>query len=135
MPRLVKLNDRHLKYIDGRLAGKSGPVAAREAGFCESRASDLARNPLIVAELDRRRAELREKAGYDFDAAMKELETAAAFAVQTKNATALTRVAELRMKLAGLLKDKDPNAGAGNVTFVINGVTPQAPRAEIADNE
>lgn len=129
MPRLARLNDRHLKYIDGRLAGKSGPVAAREAGFSEGRASDLARNPLIIAELDRRRAELREKAGYDFDAAMKELETAAAFAVQTKNATALTRVAELRMKLAGLLKESK-GASAG-FNLIITGVdSPANPGVE-----
>ncbi|WP_175904229.1 hypothetical protein [Burkholderia seminalis] len=129
MPRLVKLSDRHLKYIDGRLAGKSGPVAAREAGFSDGRASDLARNPLIVAELDRRRAELRERTGYDTEQALKELEKAAAFAVQTKNATALARVAELKMRLMGLLKESK-GASAG-FNLIITGVdSPANPGVE-----
>jgi len=129
MPRLVKLNDRHLKYIDGRLAGKSGPVAARDAGFSEGRASDLARNPLIVAELDRRRAELREQAGYDTDKALGELGAAAAFAIKTNNATALARITELKMRLMGLLKE-NKGASAG-FQLIITGVdSPAKPGVE-----
>ncbi|MCA8254816.1 terminase small subunit [Burkholderia sp. AU31624] len=120
MPRQTRISDRQLKFALAVAAGKSGPQAAREAGYPEGRASDLMRNPFVVSELDKQRAALREKVGYDTDQALKELEEAAAFAIKTNNATALARIRELKMKLMGLLKEN--KVATAGFQLIINGI-------------
>lgn len=69
----------------------------------------------VKKELERARAELAERTDYDAEQAMTELGTVIEFARETKNATAMARGVELRMRMAGLLVDKHELNVQGNV--------------------
>jgi hypothetical protein len=76
---------------------------------------------------------LRREANFNAERAMSELDAAATFARETKNATALARVIELKAKLAGLLDTKDKGPATA-FQININGLdTPQPVEASIYD--
>jgi hypothetical protein len=63
------------------------------------------KHPSIAAAVAAIRAEARSRAAYSADIAMQEAEQAAQFAIEKKNPMALIKARELKMKLAGFLKE------------------------------
>lgn len=110
-PRFARFAAEWVKTGNATIAALAcgySPKSARQIG------SKLLKDPLVRAEVDRLRAEVREQGKYNLEKAMKECEDAMAFAKRTDNATALVRAVELRSKLSGLLDLKiDVKATSG----------------------
>jgi len=103
------LNHRQQKFIEAVARGESVQQAARLAGFSPSyarKSSRLLKHPAIAQAVAAIRTEARTVAAYGLVEAMKETESAAAFARLHKNPMALVKATELRAKLSGLLVDR-----------------------------
>lgn len=110
---------RKQKFVGEYLSnGGNAAAAARAAGYAPDHASHQGwvltnKDPAVRAELERARAELADRTDYKAEKAMQELGDVIAFARETKNATAMARAIELRMRMAGLLVEKvDLNVSA-----------------------
>lgn len=103
--------------------GGNAAAAARAAGYAHDHASHqgwllVNRDEAVKAELDRARAELTERTDYNAANAMEELGEVIDFARNTKNATAMARAVELRMRMAGLLVEKVDVNVSGEIDIV-----------------
>ncbi len=96
--------------------------ACEEVGVNPGTAYDWVRHPVVVAEIDKIKEELRKKTGYDLEYAMAEAEDAKQFAKQTNNANAVVKAVELKTKLNGLLIEKHDHRLAANFMIQIEGV-------------
>jgi phage terminase small subunit len=108
---LKRLTPKQLKFVEFYLAGNSGAVSARLAGFSEKCAGERAmkllnRNPLVKEAVAEARKTSEGKAKYNYESAMQEADRAIQFAVTHKNANAYVKAAELKMKLSGLLIER-----------------------------
>ncbi len=108
---MIELSPRQLLFIKHYTSGlHSAAQAARMAGYAEAHARRssqyILKNPKVLAAIAEARTKLVESTQYDSERAMAELDTAVTFARETKNATAMARCIELKMKLTGLLIDR-----------------------------
>ncbi len=105
-----KLTPRQQLFIAHYLKGAPATAAAREAGFSEAYAHKAPRvllaKPLIKAAIDAAQGELRAKASFEVEDALREADEMIGFAKQHKNAMAAAKLLELKMKLFGLLVEK-----------------------------
>ncbi len=108
----AQLSLRQQRFVAALVADPHANAAnaARLAGYSRRHSADagcrLMQNALVRAEVDRARTEIAERGNFGADVAMRRLDAAAAFARETKNATALARVIELQLRLFGLLVDR-----------------------------
>lgn len=74
------------------------------------------------------KADMAKRAEYDFDKFMVEMNEAAQFAKDTKNATALVRAVELKGKASGHIVDRvDSRVQTAGFSLVVEGVAPPRP--------
>jgi hypothetical protein len=101
-------------------------ASAIAAGYSPKSASAAAtrllKDPYVVEFLDAARERSLAVAQYGASQAMRELEDGMRFARETKNATALARLIELRMKHAGLLVDRSDVRMLGGFRIEIAGI-------------
>ncbi|MCZ6848413.1 MAG: terminase small subunit, partial [Alphaproteobacteria bacterium] len=106
----TRWNQKKFLFVEAILTGETGAEAARQAGYsprnASGRAHELMKDPLVVAELEKRREVIRAENDYTREKAMDELEATMTFARETKNAGALAKAVELRAKLAGHLIER-----------------------------
>ena len=106
----TKLDPRKAIFISEILTGKSGAEAARVAGYSKKdaakRASELRKDPVIAAEIERGLVAIREGAEVTAESMIRQLDADRQFAIKTLNASAATRASELKAKLVGLLIDR-----------------------------
>ena len=124
---------RQQKFVAAYCSGKSAREAAVMAGYApktaRNRGNDLLReNEFVKQAVAEYRANLQEATGYNQEKAVAELDAGIAFAMETKNATALARFSELKMKLHGLL-DKDRDAGGSSFQINIVGLSDPSGRS------
>jgi hypothetical protein len=104
------LSPRHAMFVRAYLRSGNGAAAATAAGFAPkhaaSRAWKLLRLPKVQAAIQAAHAMTAQGAAYDLQRGMAEAEAGIAFARETKNATAMIKGIELRLRLHGLLVDK-----------------------------
>ncbi|MCX7146210.1 MAG: terminase small subunit [Sulfuritalea sp.] len=110
-PLLARIKEeRRRRFVLAYLRHGNGAQAAREAGYAaqhsRSSAYKLMHDPEVLAVVTEARAVMIEKTGYGIESAMAELDDLMKFSRQTKNANALAKAVELRMKIHGLLDDK-----------------------------
>ncbi len=131
MTQAKSLNINEEIFVCGILGGLDGAKAYRQAYKDTCKSDSSARSGAyrlmhkvehVVAEIAKRKKELRIKADYDFDKAMEELGKAMNFAKSTKNATALVRAIELRSKLSGLVIDRVDQRKVEGYTLHISGI-------------
>ena len=106
-----ELNPRQLTFVKHYTSGlHSAAEAARMSGYAPAHARRASQYILSQQKIKQAIAEARTAIGaatvYDGVAASKELDTVIAFARETKNATAMTRAIEIRLKLHGLLIER-----------------------------
>lgn len=115
---------RKRKFVQEYLAnGGNAAAAVRAAGYAPTHASHqgwllVNKDEAVKAEIERAHQELAERTDYRAEKAMEELGEVITFARETKNATAMARAVELRMKLAGLLVEKVDMNVSGTVDIV-----------------
>ncbi|MBI3043236.1 MAG: terminase small subunit [Betaproteobacteria bacterium] len=84
--------------------------AAVAAGYsirnAASRAHEIMKRSRIRAAIEAARREITERGHFSAEVAMRRLDSAAQFARDTGNATALARCIELQLRLHGMLIDK-----------------------------
>ena len=124
---------RQQKFVAAYCSGKSARESAILAGYAHGSARNrgnllLAENPGVQQVVAEYRANLQEATGYNQEKAVAELDAGIAFAMETKNATALARFSELKMKLHGLL-DKDRDAGGSSFQNNIVGLSDPSGRS------
>ena len=103
------LPPQRFKFAMAYAAGMSQKDAALAAGYSPNSTAapyDAMKDPRVKAEVERVRESLRQQTEYDAQRAFEEAGAAVAFAEKTNNATAYCRAIELRMRLNGLLVDK-----------------------------
>ncbi len=106
------LSLQQLKFADAYAADPRGigKHAALVAGYSRKHAADAAhrllKNPLIVAEIARHKAAIRERSEFDAAEAMRRLDSAADFMREHRQGMALAQIIKLQMQLAGLLIDR-----------------------------
>lgn len=77
------------------------------------------------------KADMAKRAEYSFDKFMVEMNEAAQFAKDTKNATALVRAVELKGKASGHIVERvDQRTQASGFSLVVAGVAPPRPVSE-----
>lgn len=135
-----QITKKQMDFVDGLMRGKSVTQAAVDAGYSKAMGghalSRLSRNPHVAAELEKRRAALRQSSHYDAKAAVAELDAAIAFAKQTENATAYVRATELKMKLHGLLIERVDQRQVAQFHIHIDGIDdPPAPKTPVLEGE
>lgn len=99
-------------------------AASMQAGYkSPDQPRKLLKTPQVAAALKAVRAEMAKRAEYGMDQLIGELNDAAAFAIETENATALVRARELKAKALGLLVDRmDLRMQMVPFRIVINGI-------------
>jgi hypothetical protein len=107
---LAKLSPKQARFVKEYVIVGTGAEAARRAGYKTSDASNraykLSKVPRIAAAIEAGRRDIARNARYDANAAMAELNGAIDYAKSQKNAMAVTKTIELKMKLSGLLIDR-----------------------------
>ncbi|MCW5621969.1 MAG: hypothetical protein KIS79_12760 [Burkholderiales bacterium] len=105
-----ELSEAERSFILNYLTTGSRVAAVRVAYPDEHDPAALANRLLhrtsVQAELDRLRADIRERTGYGVQQAVVELEGAIALAIQSENATAMVRAIEMKSRLHGLIVDR-----------------------------
>ncbi len=117
-PQRMRFVEEYLKTSDATRSAIAAGYAPKSA---KTRGWKLLQQEPVKAELDRRKAEIREKTGRDIEDAIKEADEAIKFCKDNKNPMALTKAIEHKHKLEGFLKDKTPGNAQGFV-IQINGV-------------
>ena len=97
-------------FVAGLLKGLSKKDAAVQAGFAQSTATHSAtrlyKRPSVQAALEAARKQVRDKAVYDVEACIAEINEAMIFARANKNSMALAKLIGLKADLMGLLVQK-----------------------------
>ena len=106
-----KLSPRQQLFIAEIQKGVPGRQAAIAAGYSPRTAKQMAyqlmhQNELVRAELERVRQNLATLAEYNGERCMADCDKGMDFALKTDNANAFVRAAELKARLAGLLREK-----------------------------
>jgi hypothetical protein len=98
---------RHQRFVAAYVA-TNGMLAeaSTAAGYHVRAAWRLMQRPDIIESIRVVREEAARRAAYGLDRLIGDLDDAAAFAIQTENATALVRARELKGKALGLLVDR-----------------------------
>lgn len=103
-------NPRLELYVQGLAKGLPSKQAALAAGYTESYAAvagkRLGKLPQVQAALQSLRAEVVTSIAYDLAQALKDCDTAVAFAIERKVPMAVVKAYELKAKLSGLLIDR-----------------------------
>lgn len=100
------LSEREQKFVRELLRVGNQSEAERLAGYPDGSAGQLMKRPLIQAALAKGREIVQKKLSYGLEQAMEQAQEAYEFALQTDNANAAVKAAELRAKLNGLLVEK-----------------------------
>lgn len=127
-----KLTPRQQRFVAAYLSGLSANKAAIQAGYppasARTRGAELlAENELVKAEIAAATAEIRKTANWDAQRAMEELDAAIRLAENTKQTSTIAKCLELKMKLCGLLLEKNPNGGSASFSINIMGLDTPAP--------
>lgn len=121
---------RWQKFVALYASGVGLETSALNAGYkSPDQPRKLLRQPDVAAALKAVRAEMAKRAEYGMDHLIVELNEAAAFAIETENATALVRARELKAKALGLLVDRmDMRIQAIPFRIEINTMLPAKPQ-------
>src|SRR5690348_8123160 len=96
-------------FIDAYVRGKNAAAAAREAGYshsyAEKAASFLLDQPHIKEQIEAERKKLRDKAHYDVEQGIAEIDDLIAFAKSRGQAMAAANLIQTKLKLLGLLTE------------------------------
>jgi len=122
---LPQLKEREKLLADGILGGKNTTQAARDAGYAEATAKNMAQrlrlesafSDRVNTYLEIKRSEVMSSTGRNLEDWLKELEAAKQYAVEVKNANARVKAVELEGKALGHLKD---DKGGAETPFFIN---------------
>jgi phage terminase small subunit len=120
------LTPRQVKFVAAYIEGHGGAESARLAGYSpassRNRACELLNeNETVMAAISEAQAALRKEANYNAEKSMVELDEKIKQATEAKQYSAVARLVELKMKLAGLLTEKK-DAPAANFMININGI-------------
>lgn len=124
----------HARLLAAYLRLGSSKLAAEAVGMNLETARRWLSSPPGHAELAKMRAEIVEHTKYDIDAAMKHMESAALFSIETGNATALVRAREMMMKLHGLLVERIDQRTVGAFTIAIKGIEDEPAPQKVLTN-
>lgn len=123
------LPPKKARFVQQYLIHGVGAQAAREAGYSpqENAAKAAAwrllkRDKGVMAAVEAAHASLAKKTLYDSEKAMEELNAAAEFARETKNATALANIMLTKLKLHGLLIERQDVRQLGGFQIQIVGI-------------
>jgi phage terminase small subunit len=111
-----------LEYIRTGSAKASAIAAGYSPKSASTSAARLLKDPVVTAFIDAARERSIAVAQYTATEAMRELEDGMRFARETKNATALARLIELRMKQSGLLVERSDVRMLGGFQIKISGI-------------
>lgn len=111
-----------LEYIRTGSSKASAIAAGYSPKSAGNAAGRLLKDPHVKSVLEAARERSNAVAQYTATQAMRELEDGMNFAITTKNATALARFVELRMKQAGLLVDRSDVRMLGGFKIEIAGI-------------
>jgi hypothetical protein len=104
------LTPRQDRYVTGVLSGLSETAAARQAGYglaySKKAASRVGTIPAVQRAIETAQAALREKAMYDVEQAVQEIDQAITFGYAKSNPMSVAKLLELKAKLYGLLIDR-----------------------------
>lgn len=136
--RLQELNPRQARFVSEYVKSGNGRAAAIAAGYSEKNAGThaaqlLNHNAAVVAAVAEAKKVIGETLLYDSRAAMKELDDAIDFAKKTNNASAYARCTELKMKMSGLLAEKDKGAALAPFSINFVGFEKAPPAVEMRD--
>jgi phage terminase small subunit len=134
-PKQRTLNPRQLAFIKHYLGGMTGLEATRAAGYgatgARTRASEmLHKNELTMRAIAEGQAKLRADINYNAETAQQDLTDKIALAIEARQYSAVAKLTELKMRLAGLL-DKEKAVGNANLQINIGGLGPAAPQVDI----
>lgn len=105
-----RLTDHQRRYAANIVRGMDSRQAAESAGYSESYAKvighRLKQHPAVKQAIQTAHAELREKAMYDVEQAVQEIDKAVVFGYTQKNPMSVAKLLELKAKLYGLLIDR-----------------------------
>jgi phage terminase small subunit len=107
-PPATELNVKQLIFVREYLNGATLKAAAKAAGYGEDHGTDLIKHPLVKAEIEKHREELREATKFGLEAAARQCDEDRTFArgLRNPNAMAACKATEHKMKLYGLIQDK-----------------------------
>jgi phage terminase small subunit len=105
-----RLTPRQERFVTGVLSGLSDATAARQAGYGEHYARKAAMwirsIPRVKRAIEKEQAQLRERAKYDVEQAVVEINKAVEFGYRQRNPKSIAKLLELKSKLYGLLVDR-----------------------------
>lgn len=139
---MKELSPQQLLFIKSYCAGKSGAAAAREAGYGKDpkkAAERLLQNPLVKAEVDKVKAQVRESTGLTAVAYMEQLKKREQEAAALEQYSAVSSLLQLQGKAAGLLIEKvDQRVQSGfaiNIVGIDMPAVSAAPPGQLIDGE
>jgi hypothetical protein len=104
------LTDKQRRYAANIVRGMESRQAAESAGYRKSYAKvighRLKQHPAVKHAIQTAHAELREKAMYDVEQAVQEIDKAVVFGYTQKNPMSVAKLLELKAKLYGLFIDR-----------------------------
>jgi hypothetical protein len=116
-----------IEYLRTGAAKASAIAAGYSPKSASTSAARLLKDPVVTAFVDAARERSVAVGAYTASQAMIELEDGMRFARDTKNATALARLIELRMKQAGLLVERADVRMLGGFQVKISGIDDPLP--------
>lgn len=106
MQRSRPLTPRQTSFVTGVLSGLSDHASAQRAGYgkeyARKAATKIRRAPLVKQAIEREQTQLRQKAKYDVEQAVVEIDKAIAFGYEKSNPMSVAKLLELKMRLYGL---------------------------------
>lgn len=106
MQRKRPLTSRQTSFVTGVLSGLSDHAAAQQAGYgveyARKAGTKIRRAPLVKQAIEREQTQLRQKAKYDVEQAVVEIDKAIAFGYEKSNPMSVAKLIELKMRLYGL---------------------------------
>ena len=104
------LTPRQQRYVSFVLSGLSEAESARQAGYgpaySKKAPSRVGAIPAVKAAIQQEQIQLRQRARYDVEQAVAEIDKAVVFAYQQKNSMAIAKLLENKGKLFGLYIDR-----------------------------
>ncbi len=123
---LEKCTPRQAEFVRKYLVIGNATEAYKQAGYTGKavgvRAYEVLKVPRVAAAVKAGKLDIAKATQYDAKTAMKELEDSITFAKETKNATAVAKLVELKMKLTGLLIERIDQRQVGSFTVEISGI-------------
>jgi hypothetical protein len=119
------LDPQRMRFVEAYMRTSDATASAIEAGYARgsarTRGWKLLQQAAVLAEIDRRKAEIRQQTGRDIADAIREADETIKFCKDNNSPMALTKAVEHKHKLEGFLKDKTPGNAQGFV-IQISGV-------------